>query len=144
MATHSTDLAWRILGTEELGGLPSMESPRVGHDWSDLAAAGFRATIGVKLYTIFRARQSQSCHIESQVLIFRNNQSALSCVKQIASGNLLYTAGSSSVLCDDLDGGGREDQKGGDICIDIADSLNFTAETSNILKLLYPREKEGC
>ena len=39
MATHSSVLAWRIPGTEEPGGLPSMGSHRVGHDWSDLAAA---------------------------------------------------------------------------------------------------------
>ena len=38
MATHSRVLAWRIPGTAEPGGLPSMGSPRVGHDWSDLAA----------------------------------------------------------------------------------------------------------
>ena len=40
MATHSSILAWRIPGTGEPGGLPSMGSHRVGHDWSDLAAAG--------------------------------------------------------------------------------------------------------
>ena len=39
MATHSTVLAWRIPGTGEPGELPSMGSHRVGHDWSDLAAA---------------------------------------------------------------------------------------------------------
>ena len=39
MATHSSVLAWRIPGTGEPGGLPSMGSHRVGHDWSDLAAA---------------------------------------------------------------------------------------------------------
>jgi len=39
MATHSSALAWRIPGTGEPGGLPSMGSHRVGHDWSDLAAA---------------------------------------------------------------------------------------------------------
>ena len=38
MATHSSVLAWRIPGTAEPGGLPSMGSHRVGHDWSDLAA----------------------------------------------------------------------------------------------------------
>ena len=32
MATHSTVLAWRIPGTGEPGGLPSMGSHRVGHD----------------------------------------------------------------------------------------------------------------
>ena len=39
MATHSSTLAWRISGTAEPGGLPSMGSHRVRHDWSDLAAA---------------------------------------------------------------------------------------------------------
>ena len=39
MATHSSLLAWRIPGMGETGGLPSIESHRVGHDWSDLAAA---------------------------------------------------------------------------------------------------------
>ena len=39
LATHSSVLAWRIPGTGELGGLLSMGSHRVGHDWSDLAAA---------------------------------------------------------------------------------------------------------
>ena len=39
MATHSSILAWRIPGTEEPSGLPSVGSHRVGHDWSDLAAA---------------------------------------------------------------------------------------------------------
>ena len=37
MATHSSVLAWRIPGTAEPGGLPSMGSHRVGHDWSNLA-----------------------------------------------------------------------------------------------------------
>ena len=39
MATHSSILVWRIPGTEEPDGLPSMGSHRVGHDWSDLAVA---------------------------------------------------------------------------------------------------------
>ena len=42
MATHSSVLAWRIPRTEEPGGLPSMGSHRVGHDWSDLAAAAWK------------------------------------------------------------------------------------------------------
>ena len=32
MATHSSVLAWRISGTGEPGGLPSMGSHRVGHN----------------------------------------------------------------------------------------------------------------
>ena len=44
MATHSSVLAWRIPGTGEPGGLPSMGLHRVGHDWIDLAAAAACST----------------------------------------------------------------------------------------------------
>ena len=68
MATHSSVLAWRIPGTGEPGGLPSVGSHRVRHNWSDLAAAAaawrcmklflnaypfieiFKATISKKLF----------------------------------------------------------------------------------------------
>ena len=43
MATHSSVLAWRIPGTAEPGGLPSMGSHRVGHNRSDLAAVAAAA-----------------------------------------------------------------------------------------------------
>ena len=49
MATHSSVLAWRIPGTGEPGGLPSMGSHRVGHDWSDLAAAYIHIYIHVHI-----------------------------------------------------------------------------------------------
>ena len=39
MATHSSVLVWRIPGTGEPGGLRSMRSHRVRHNWSNLAAA---------------------------------------------------------------------------------------------------------
>ena len=39
VASHSSVLAWRIPGTGEPCGLPSMGSHRVRHDWRDLAAA---------------------------------------------------------------------------------------------------------
>ena len=39
MATHSSVLAWRIPETEKPGGLPSVGSHRVGHNWGDLAVA---------------------------------------------------------------------------------------------------------
>ena len=45
MATHSSVLAWKIPGTGEPGGLPSMGSHRVVHDWSDLAAAAAAAVV---------------------------------------------------------------------------------------------------
>ena len=43
MAPHSSTLAWKIPWMEEPGGLPSMGSHRVGHDWSDSAAAAAAA-----------------------------------------------------------------------------------------------------
>ena len=45
MATHSSVLAWSIPGMGEPGGLPSLGSHRVGHDWSDLAAAAYNRNI---------------------------------------------------------------------------------------------------
>ena len=50
MATHSNVLAWRIPGTGEPGGLPPMGSYRVGHEWSDLAAAAAVAAGELELY----------------------------------------------------------------------------------------------
>ena len=49
MAPHSSTLAWKIPWTEEPGGLQSMGSLRVGHDWSDLAAAA----AAVYIYTVY-------------------------------------------------------------------------------------------
>ena len=45
MATNSSVLAWRIPGTGEPGGMLSMGSHRVRHDWSDLAAAAVQGTL---------------------------------------------------------------------------------------------------
>ena len=50
MATHSSVLAWRIPETGEPGGLPSLGSHRVGHDWSDLAAAVAAMSVYLKLW----------------------------------------------------------------------------------------------
>ena len=49
MAPHSSVLAWRIPGTAEPGGLPSMGSHRVRHDWRDLAAAAAAVSDILKL-----------------------------------------------------------------------------------------------
>ena len=51
MATHSSVLAWRILGTGTSGGLPSIGSHRIGHNWSDLAAAAVHERGYKKGYT---------------------------------------------------------------------------------------------
>ena len=42
MVAHSSVLAWRIPEMVETGGLPSMGLHRVGHNWSDLAAAAWK------------------------------------------------------------------------------------------------------
>jgi len=66
MATHSSVLAWRIPGTGEPGGLTSMGSHRVRHDWSDLAAAahiflGFCSLIlFLCVHTFFFSSSSQT------------------------------------------------------------------------------------
>ena len=65
MATHSSTLAWRIPGMEEPGGLPSMGSHRVGHDWSNLAAAAARWG------ELKRELQAQ-CPQRRKVIYFRN------------------------------------------------------------------------
>ena len=56
MATHSSVLAWRIPGTGEPGGLPSMGSHRVGHDWSDLAAAAALLTLWIRSLFVWGGR----------------------------------------------------------------------------------------
>ena len=56
MAHHSSALAWRIPGTGEPGGLPSMGSHRVGHDWSDLAAAAAAIIIVIGVPWWFSSR----------------------------------------------------------------------------------------
>ena len=59
MATHSSVLAWRIPGTEEPGGLPSMGSHRVGHDCSDLAAAAADSILKSRDYFVNKGPSSQ-------------------------------------------------------------------------------------
>ena len=53
MATHSSILAWRIPEMGEAGGLPSMGSHRIGHIWSDLAAAAAAVKITTGFFKVF-------------------------------------------------------------------------------------------
>ena len=65
MATHSSVLAWRIPGTGEPGGLPSMRPHRVGQYWSDLAAAAAADSI-------LKRRDGDYCHeIKRHLLLGR-------------------------------------------------------------------------
>ena len=62
-ATHSSVLAWRIPGTGEPGGLPSMGLHRVRHDWSDLAVASTCSGFWLFLYsTAQNSSQVLCCH----------------------------------------------------------------------------------
>ena len=64
MATHSSVLAWRIPRTGEPGGLPSMGLHRVGHDWSDLAAAAAGYCL---LFT-----KPFSCHVPKDTKFYKS------------------------------------------------------------------------
>ena len=64
MAIHSSVLAWRIPWTGEPGGLPSMGSHRVGHDWSDLAAV---VHCGLALW--LSAGKESACNVRDLGLI---------------------------------------------------------------------------
>ena len=67
MATHFSVLAWRIPGTGEPGGLPSMGSHRVGHDLSDLAAAA-----AVACSILFPQKGSNPCPLHWQHKVVTN------------------------------------------------------------------------
>ena len=68
MATHSSVLAWRIPGTGEPGGLPSMGSHRVGHDWSDTVAAA--AAVLNKTWTINKKSLPGRNQLERTILSY--------------------------------------------------------------------------
>ena len=71
MATHSSVLAWRIPGMGEPGGVPSLGSHRVGHDWSDLAAAAAILHILVCVCVcVFVNVQKCSCWILWQIYVW--------------------------------------------------------------------------
>ena len=63
MATHSSILAWRIPGMAEPGGLLSVGSHRVGHDWSDLAAAATVLVVALRIFDLRCDMQTLSCGI---------------------------------------------------------------------------------
>ena len=53
MTTHSSVLALRIPGMGEPGGLPSMVSHRVGHNWCDFEAAAESFFHEIEMFYIF-------------------------------------------------------------------------------------------
>ena len=69
MATHSSVLAWRIPGMGEPGGLLSLGSHRVGHDWSDLAAAAAAGFFHL-LATVNSAAIKTEVHVSFWIMVF--------------------------------------------------------------------------
>ena len=63
MASHSSVLAWRIPGTGEPGGLLSLGSHRVGHDWRDLATAAAAEKNMSHLYFYLLSHFSSAVHL---------------------------------------------------------------------------------
>ena len=87
MATHSSGLAWRIPGMGETGGLPSTGLHRVGHDWSDLAAAA------AWLW------QRNSCIPSHTTWKSMNSPSSLLCPYYLSSRLLLHAQRSVGFAC---------------------------------------------
>ena len=96
MATHSSILAWRIPGMGEPGGLPSTGSHRVGHNWSDLAAAAaavhgsrghfdFQVLLFKKFHKVIHAIYSDSSYEsrQSQLKTFQKGFTILDVTKKI-------------------------------------------------------------
>ena len=59
MATHSSIFTWRILWTEEPGGLQSLGSQKVRHDWSDWACTHAHIYTFIRVY-IYRERELEN------------------------------------------------------------------------------------
>ena len=72
MATHSSVLAWRIPGTEEPGGLPSMGLHRVTHDWSDLIIFKKRLSYDPCILKILKL--NQKLHFKILLKPFEDNK----------------------------------------------------------------------
>ena len=83
MATHSSVIALRIPGTGEPGGLPSMGSHRVGHDWSELAAVA-AADLNKDIHTQ-KVKQLQITYNETQNKRLSNNFHRIRMIHRILS-----------------------------------------------------------
>ena len=68
MAPHSSTLAWEIPWMEEPGGLQSMGSLRVGHDWSDIAAAAATGKFGLGIWNEAGQRLIEFCKENTLVI----------------------------------------------------------------------------
>ena len=87
MATHSSVLAWRIPGTGEPGGLPSMGPHRVRHDWSNLAAAAVTIYLRVFPVVLLVKNSLAKCRKHKKR---RHNWSDLACTMYLGTINKSY------------------------------------------------------
>ena len=71
MATHSSVLAWRVPGMGEPGGLPSMGSHRVGHDWSGLAAAAANSRMYMPKIRPLRCHESYKLVPHTEQILYK-------------------------------------------------------------------------
>ena len=76
MATYSSVLVWRIPGTLEPGGLPSRGLHRVGHDWSDSAAAAVFSQYGTRSFSLLES-SSESSYLSRNSFPGGNNNTAV-------------------------------------------------------------------
>ena len=79
LATHSSIPAWRIPWTEEAGRLWSMESQRLGHDWSNLACMHANANP----FTETPTTSLQSINIRTAFLCFLSRENPLEFVEEL-------------------------------------------------------------
>ena len=98
MATHSSVLAWRIPGTGEPGGLLSLGSHRVGHDWSDLAAAAVDISFRFLFYyhAIPTCFKKEICLHGNWVLVLGHQEDFFSYPSEILHNLLPYAWNSLS------------------------------------------------
>ena len=74
MATHSSchSLAWRIPGTEDPSGLPSMGLHRVRYNWSDLAAAAAAAAYELESDWHWNSQEQYYSQEDNEVIISKH------------------------------------------------------------------------
>ena len=90
MAAHSSVLAWRIPGTEEPSGLPSRGPHRVGHDWSNLAAAAAVSSLCWFTFCIFGSQRTIATPWWYYQLTFREYILRLDSYGQVQKRNLVF------------------------------------------------------
>ena len=87
MATHSCILAWRIPWTEEFGGLQSMRSQRVRHDWAAKHTHIYRFSLWNQ--TILNTNVTNSTH--TQITVHDLSLCSFIFYLPIAQQKLLYS-----------------------------------------------------